>query len=74
MYKNRKIIVYFLIIVKKKQGVIEKNYKIILFFQVLFSHKEPPLELLDTDAKVGENISYVTFGKLPVLLVYVCKN
>lgn len=31
--------------------------------QVLFSHKEPPLELMDTDAKVGENISYVTFGK-----------
>lgn len=34
-----------------------------LSFQVLFSHKEPPLELMDTDAKVGENIGYVTFGK-----------
>lgn len=30
--------------------------------QVLFSHKEPPLELLNTDAVVGENIGYVTFG------------
>lgn len=34
-----------------------------LSFQVLFSHKEPPLELMDTDAKVGENIGYVTFGE-----------
>ncbi|XP_068617761.1 actin-related protein 2/3 complex subunit 2 [Battus philenor] len=33
--------------------------------QVLFSHKEPPLELVDTDAKVGENISYVTFVLFP---------
>ncbi|CAH0725571.1 unnamed protein product, partial [Brenthis ino] len=33
--------------------------------QVLFSHKEPPLELLDTDAKVGDNISYVTFVLFP---------
>ncbi|KAL0821944.1 hypothetical protein ABMA28_005335 [Loxostege sticticalis] len=33
--------------------------------QVLFSHKEPPLELMDTDAKVGENISYVTFVLFP---------
>ena len=31
--------------------------------QVLFSHKEPPLELINTDAKVGENIGYITFGK-----------
>lgn len=31
--------------------------------QVLFSHKEPPLELQDTNAKVGDNIGYVTFGK-----------
>ena len=30
--------------------------------QVLFSHKEPPLELQDTDARVGDNIGYVTFG------------
>nr|XP_053651740.1 probable actin-related protein 2/3 complex subunit 2 [Cherax quadricarinatus] len=30
---------------------------------VLFSHKEPPLELQDTEARQGENIGYVTFGK-----------
>ena len=30
--------------------------------QVLFTHKEPPLELQNTDAKVGDNIGYVTFG------------
>jgi Arp2/3 complex, 34 kD subunit p34-Arc len=30
--------------------------------QVLFSHREPPLELQNTDAKVGENIGYITFG------------
>lgn len=32
--------------------------------QVLFSHKEPPLELNNTDAVTGDNIGYVTFGKL----------
>lgn len=32
--------------------------------QVLFSHREPPLELANTDARVGDNIGYVTFGKL----------
>jgi len=32
--------------------------------QVLFSHREPPLELQNTDARVGENIGYITFGKL----------
>lgn len=31
--------------------------------QVLFSHREPPLELKDTDAAVGDNIGYITFGK-----------
>ena len=30
--------------------------------QVLFSHREPPLELQDTDARVGDNIGYITFG------------
>lgn len=30
---------------------------------VLFSHKEPPLELQDTEARQGENIGYITFGK-----------
>lgn len=31
--------------------------------QVLFSHREPPLELANTDARVGDNIGYVTFGE-----------
>lgn len=31
--------------------------------QVLFSHREPPLELANTGARVGENIGYVTFGE-----------
>jgi len=31
--------------------------------QVLFSHKEPPRELQGTDARVAENIGYVTFGE-----------
>lgn len=30
--------------------------------QVLFSHREPPLELQDCDAAVGDNIGYITFG------------
>nr|KAG5689048.1 hypothetical protein BaRGS_006444 [Batillaria attramentaria] len=29
--------------------------------QVLFSHKEPPQELQDTDARTGDNIGYITF-------------
>ncbi|EHB09896.1 Actin-related protein 2/3 complex subunit 2 [Heterocephalus glaber] len=33
--------------------------------QVLFSHKEPPLELKDTDASVGNNIGYITFVLFP---------
>ena len=35
--------------------------------QVLFSHREPPMELANTDARIGDNIGYVTFGKLPTL-------
>lgn len=35
--------------------------------QVLFSHREPPLELKDTDAAVGDNIGYITFGKQAAL-------
>ena len=31
--------------------------------QVLFSHKDPPLELQGTDARTGENIGYITFGR-----------
>lgn len=30
--------------------------------QVLFSHKEPPAELAGTDASVGDNVGYITFG------------
>lgn len=30
--------------------------------QVLFSHRDPPRELANTDAKVGDNIGYITFG------------
>lgn len=33
--------------------------------QVLFSHKEPPQELQDTDAKTGDNICYITFVLFP---------
>ncbi|KAI9554870.1 hypothetical protein GHT06_020147 [Daphnia sinensis] len=33
--------------------------------QVLFSHREPPLELQNTDAKVGDNIGYITFVLFP---------
>lgn len=32
--------------------------------QVLFSHREPPLELQSTDARIGDNIGYITFGKV----------
>ena len=31
--------------------------------QVLFSYKHPPAELNDTQAIVGENRGYITFGK-----------
>jgi len=33
--------------------------------QVLFSHREPPMELQNTDARVGNNIFYVTFVLFP---------
>jgi actin related protein 2/3 complex subunit 2 len=33
--------------------------------QVLYSHKEPPLELQNTDAKLGDNIGYITFVLFP---------
>ncbi|CAG9863508.1 unnamed protein product [Phyllotreta striolata] len=32
---------------------------------VLFSHKEPPLELQNTDARVDNNVGYVTFVLFP---------
>nr|XP_025709289.1 actin-related protein 2/3 complex subunit 2-like [Callorhinus ursinus] len=33
--------------------------------QVLFSHREPPLELKDTNVAVGDNIGYITFVLFP---------
>ena len=30
---------------------------------MLFSHKEPPMELQGTDAKEGDNVGYITFGR-----------
>lgn len=33
--------------------------------QVLFSHREPPQELKNTDAKTGDNIGYITFVLFP---------
>nr|XP_027202291.1 actin-related protein 2/3 complex subunit 2-like [Dermatophagoides pteronyssinus] len=33
--------------------------------QVLFSHREPPRELQDTDARIGNNIGYITFVLFP---------
>ncbi|XP_062517445.1 actin-related protein 2/3 complex subunit 2-like [Corticium candelabrum] len=33
--------------------------------QVLFTHKEPPRELRGTDARVGDNVGYITFVLFP---------
>jgi len=33
--------------------------------QVLFSHREPPMELQNTGAKIGDNIGYITFVLFP---------
>lgn len=33
--------------------------------QVLFNHKEPPMELQGTDAATGDNIGYITFVLFP---------
>lgn len=33
--------------------------------QVLFSHRDPPSELNNTDARVGDNIAYITFVLFP---------
>jgi len=33
--------------------------------QVLFSHKEPPMELEGTNAATGDNIGYITFVLFP---------
>lgn len=32
--------------------------------QVLFSHRDPPTELAGTNAATGQNVGYITFGKL----------
>ena len=37
--------------------------------QVLFSHRDPPQELANTDARVGDNIGYITFGKDSLLFL-----
>ncbi|KAG8258044.1 Actin- protein 2/3 complex subunit 2, partial [Homalodisca vitripennis] len=39
--------------------------------QVLFSHREPPLELQNSDALVGENIGYITFDAFALVTRYV---
>ena len=39
--------------------------------QVLFSHREPPLELASTDAMVGDNIGYITFGNNNCSLLFI---
>lgn len=37
--------------------------------QILFTHRDPPLELLNTNARVGENIGYITFSKFIYFVV-----
>lgn len=39
--------------------------------QVLFSHKDPPLELQSTDARTGDNIGYITFGEYDTHTCYI---
>ena len=56
----RLLIIYFLTFQEFKEG--RRRYQ--QAPQVLFSHKEPPLELTNTDAKTGDNIGYITFGKI----------
>ncbi len=41
------------------------NLSFLFSFQVLFSHREPPRELAETDARVGNNIGYITFVLFP---------
>lgn len=40
--------------------------------QVLFSHREPPLELQNTDARVGADIGYITFGMYTASSFFNC--
>ena len=39
--------------------------------QVLFSHAEPPQELKGTDALTGDNVGYITFGELSLLITRI---
>jgi actin related protein 2/3 complex subunit 2 len=49
------------------QAFIEGRRKYQEAPQVLFSHKVPPAELNDTNAIVGDNRGYITFGKISLL-------
>lgn len=42
--------------------------------QVLFNHREPPLELQDSMAAVGDCIGYITFGKRSLNHVWLCRR
>lgn len=42
--------------------------------QVLFNHREPPLELQDSEAAVGDCIGYITFGEQKLLYFFICYN
>lgn len=41
--------------------------------QVLFTHKDPPLELLNTNARIGDNIGYITFSEYFRPLMIICE-
>lgn len=40
--------------------------------QVLFSHREPPLELVDAGTTISDCVGYITFGMvtLKIFLIY----
>jgi len=42
-----------------------KKDRVTVIFSTVFSHKEPPMELQNTDARVGDNIGYITFVLFP---------
>lgn len=39
--------------------------------QVLFNHREPPLELQDSEAAVGDCIGYITFGEESLKFIFI---
>jgi len=39
--------------------------------QVLFNHREPPLELQDSEAAVGDCIGYITFGEKTLKFIFI---